>query len=163
MRKVDYHGYTIFEDGRIIGLYGKEVKKRINNGRYEIRLVIDGKRKNYIVARLMYFVFVGFDISNKDLCITHKDGDYLNVHINNLQLQHRRDLIQGDKHVNRAKLTNEQVEEIRRLYRGKTGNNQYDKQGYSLQDLANMYGVSKANIRMIISGDSRNKKDYKLK
>lgn len=163
MESVNFHGYTIYKDGTIIGLYGKEITKQINGGRYETRLNIEGKRRNFIVARLMYYLFVGFDIDNKDLCIIHKDGNYLNINLDNLKLKHRKDLIQGDKHNMRAKLTDEQTEEIRRLYKGKTGANQHDKEGYSLQDLANRFGVSKSNIAMIIKGRSRNEDEYKLK
>lgn len=163
MKSVDFHGYTIYENGKIIGLYGKEVKKRLNNGRYEIRLNIEGKRKNYIVSRLVYHAFNPFDIDNKDLCISYKDNDKLNIDLSNLYLTHRKELIQGDKHQNRAKLTDDQVKEIRQIYKGKTGSNQYDKQGFSLADLAARYGVTKANVKMIVNGESRNEKEYKLK
>lgn len=163
MRSADYHGYTIYEDGTIIGLYGKEVKKRNNNGRYEVRLNIDSKRCNFIAARLIYYVFHPFDISDKNICISFKDNDKLNVHLNNLYETERKELIQGEKHKTRSNLSDQQVEEIRSLYKGKTGSNQYDKTGYSLQDLANKYGVSKSNIMWIVKGMSRNKEDYKLK
>lgn len=163
MRTADFHGYTIYEDGTIIGLYGKEVKKRINNGRYEVRLNIEGKRKNYIVSRLVYYVFNEFDINDQNLCVSYKDNDKLNIDLSNLYLTHRKDLIQGDKHRSIARVTDEQAEEIRQLWKGKTGNNQYDKEGYSLQDIANMYGITKANVNWIIKGWSRNEEDYKLK
>lgn len=163
MKFVDYHGYTIYEDGTIIGLYGKEVKKRNNNGRYEVRIMIDSKRCNFTVARLIYHAFYPFDLSDKNICISFKDNDKLNVHLNNLYQTERKDLIQGEKHISRSKLTNQQAEEIKSLYKGKTGSNQYDKVGYSLQDLANKYGVSKSNIMWIVKGMSREEKDYKLK
>lgn len=163
MRKEDFHGYTICEDGTIIGLYGKEVKKRLNNGRYEIRLNIEGKRKNYIVSRLLYYVFNPFNIEDQNICVSYRDNDKLNIHIDNLYLTHRKDLIQGDKHQKKAKITDQQAEEIKALYKGKAGVNQLDKQGYSLQDIANMYGVTKGNIKMIVKGQSRNEDDYKLK
>lgn len=163
MRKEDFHGYTIYEDGTIIGLYGKEVKKRINNGRYEVRLNVEGKRKNYIVSRLVYYVFNPFNIDDHNLCISYKDNDKLNIHLDNLFLAHRKDLIQGDKHKALVKLTDKQVNEIKQLYKGKSGVNQLDKKGLSLQDLANMYGVTKGNIKMILKGQSRNENDYKLK
>lgn len=162
MRYVDFHGYKIYEDGTIISKYGREITKRLNNGRYEVRLHVNGKRVNYTLSRLVYYVFKPFNIENKDLCVSYKDDNKLNVHLNNLYLTHRKNLIQGDNHKNRAKLTNEQVKEIRRLYKGTSGANQHDKKGYSLQDLANKYGVSKGNIRMIVTGESRNKKAYKL-
>lgn len=163
MRKIDFHGYTIYENGTIIGIYGKEVKKRLNNDRYEVRLNIEGKRKNFVASRLIYYAFNPFDIENKDLCVSFKDENKQNIHLDNLYLTERKNLIQGDKHTARSKLTNEQVEEIKQLYKGKSGSNQYNKEGYSLQDLADMYGVTKSNIMHIVKGLSRNEDDYILK
>lgn len=163
MRSVNYYGYTIFEDGTVHGLYGKDVKKRLHNDRYEIKLSIEGKRKNFVLARLVYHAFHPFDIADKNLCISYKDGDKLNVSLDNLYLTDRKELIQGEKHRNRSKLSNTEVEEIRNLYNGKAGSNQRDKKGYSLQDLAIKYGVSKSNIMWIVKGMSRDKEEYKLK
>lgn len=163
MEYVDYHGYKVYKDGTVIGLYGKEVKKRINKGRYEIRLNIDGKRKNFVLSRLIYHVFNPFDIDDKNLCVSYKDNDKLNVHLDNLYLTHRKNLIQGEKHKARAKLTDQQIKEIRELYKGKAGTSQHDKTSLSLNDLAKMYGVTKANIAHVVKGWSRNEKDYKLK
>lgn len=163
MKYKEYHGYKIHEDGTITGLNGRPVKQRIRNNRREIKLNVDGKRKNFIVSRLVYCVFYPFDWNDKNLCVSFKDGNSLNVHLSNLYLTNRKDLIQGSKHRNRAKLTDKQVKQIRQLYKGKAGNSQYDKEGYSLQDIANMYGVTKSNIYMILKGKSRNQKKYKLK
>lgn len=163
VRAVDFHGYTICEDGTIYGLHGRKLKQRLHDGRYEIRLVINGERKNFIVARLVYFVFIGFDIDNVNLCIVPKDDDKLNIHIDNLYMEERKDLIQGSKHKKIAKITDEQAEEIRSLYKGKAGGNQYDKSSPSLKDLADRYGVTKSNIAHIIKDKSRSKEHYKLK
>lgn len=163
MKSVNYHGYTIYEDGTIIGLYGKEVKKRLNKGRYAIRLNIEGERKNFTVSRLIYHAFHPFDIANRDICISYKDGDKENIHLDNLYMEDRKNLIQGEKHISRAKLTDQQVDEIRSLYKGKSGVNQLDKISPSLQDLADKYGVTKSNIMWVVKKMSRNEDDYKLK
>lgn len=163
MESVNYHGYTIYEDGTIIGLYGKEVKKRLNKGRYEIRLNIEGERKNFIVSRLIYHAFHPFDISNKDICVSYKDGNKEHIHLDNLYTEDRKNLIQGEKHTSVAKLTDLQVKEIRSLYKGKSGANQLDKTSPSLQDLADKYGVTKSNIMWVVKKMSRNDDEYKLK
>lgn len=163
MKKEYFYDYEIWENGKIINQHGNEIKIREHNGRYETRLTIEGKRKNFLVARLLYFVFFGFDMDDKNLCITAKDGNHLNISLDNLELVHRKDLIQGEGHKKRAKLTDDQIEEIKATYNGKACVNQYDKSGVSLQDLADKYGVTKANIKMIIKGMSRNKDEYKLK
>lgn len=159
----NFHGYTIYEDGTIIGLYGRPIKPSLHNNRYEIKLKVDGKRKNYVLSRLIYYVFKPFDIEDKNLCVTYKDGDSKNIHIDNLQLAHRKDLIQGSKHKAISKLTDEQVEEIKQAYKGKSGANQHNKTSPSLYDLAKKYGVTKGNIMQIVKGISRNEEEYKLK
>lgn len=163
MRQVDYHGYTIYENGKVIGLYGKEIKKRERNGRYEIRLNIEGLRKDFTVSRLVYHAFENFDIADTNLCVTHKDGDKLNVDFKNLKLVKRKELIQGEGHKTRISLSNAEVDEIRSLYKGKAGVNQYDRKGFSLQQLADKFGVTKGNIMQIVKGVSRNEENYKLK
>lgn len=163
MDSVSFHGYTIYKDGTVVGLYGKEIKQRIRDGRCEVAIRIEGKRKNFTTSRLVYHAFHPFDITDKNLCVSYKDENNENIHLDNLYLIHRKDLIQGDKHIGRALITNEQAEEIRRLWNGQVGSNQHDKTGYSLNDIAKIYSVSKSNIAMIIKGRSRNEDDYKLK
>lgn len=158
-----FHGYKVSNYGNIISLQGRPLSIRNNNGRYETRLNINGKRQNFIVARLVYYLFKGFDIENKNMCIINKDDNTLNVRIDNLMAIERKNLIQGEHHVKVSKLTNEQIEEIRELYKGTSGTNQYDKVGYSYNDLAKIYGVTKGNIASIIKNRSRYSQEYKLK
>ncbi|PLS19340.1 hypothetical protein CVD28_02690 [Bacillus sp. M6-12] len=160
-----FSDYKIYEDGTIINRYGKELSKRARNGRYEIRLLVDGKRRNFILTRLMYWLFIEpFDLDNENLCVIAKDGNLLNVYPSNLSLVERKDLIQGEGHKKRAVLTNEQIEEILKAYEGNEfGSNQYSENKVSYADLAKKYGVSKSNIAMIIKKRSRNPEDYKLK
>lgn len=166
MKRKEFHGFSIYEDGTIISPYGKHIKPRLHNGRYEVRLSnIDGKRKNFVLSRLIYFVFNPFDIDDKNLCVTYKDGNKLNIHLDNLELVHRKDLIQGENHKSISYLTDEQITEIRNSYKGdmKPGANQHNKTSPSLNDLAKKYNTTKANIKMIVSGNSRNEDKYKLK
>lgn len=170
MKSQRFYDYTVYEDGTITGKTGREVKKRIKNGRYEVRLNVNRKREHFILARLVYHVFYAkpgndnpFDITDKNQCITHKDGDKLNVHRLNLKVVPRKSLIQGEGHTRRTILTDQEVAEIQKRYVGASGTNQYDKTSPSLQELANQYGVSKSNIAAIIKGRSRKADDYKLK
>ncbi|MCY9757755.1 hypothetical protein M5X00_26355 [Paenibacillus alvei] len=160
-----FSDYKIYENGTIINRYGKELSKRARNGRFEIKLLVDGKRKNFILSRLMYWLFIEqFDMSNENLCVVAKDGDFLNVHPSNLKLVERKDLIQGEGHRKRVVLSNEQIEEILSTYEGnELGANQYSENNISYADLAKKYGVSKGNIVMIVKKRSRNPEDYKLK
>jgi len=162
MLSKEFYDYTIFENGEIYK-GEKRVSIRINDGRYETRLTIEGKRKNFILARLMFLVFKEFNIDDKNLCICNKDGDKLNINLDNLYLEDRKNLIQGDKHKNQAKISDLEAEEIRKEYNGKVGSNQHDKIGLSLNDLAKKYNVTKGLIAQIVSGRCRNKSKYILK
>lgn len=163
MRKASFYNYLVYEDGTIINQYGKEIKKRIHNGRYEVKLKSGDKRKNFVVARLVYNLFNPFNIDDQNLCVNFKDGNKLNIHLDNLYLTHRKELIQGEKHKSISHITNEQAIQIRKEYKGTSGSNQYDKTSLSLNDLAKKYNTTKANIKMIVSGGSRNEDNYKLK
>lgn len=165
MDSVIFYDYEVFEDGTIINLKtGREMTPVIkNNKRKEIRLTINGVRKHYIVARLVYWLFnPDFDIENKNLCIVVND-DKIDFTLTDLKIVNRKDLIQGENHKSIAKLTDLQVEEIKSMYAGKMCVNQYDKTGVSYSDIASKYGVTKAIIAQIIRGETRNKTKYILK
>lgn len=163
MKSVMFDRYEVFENGTIINtLTGLSMTQQIKGHRREVRLTIDGKRKNFITSRLVYWLFnEDFDISNKNLCIWGED--MINFTVQDLKVVHRKDLIQGEKHKHQAKLTNAQAEEIRELYQGKPCTNQYDKHGISYQDIADKYGVTKGLIAQIIKGSTRNEDKYILK
>ena len=155
--------YEIFENGIIINTStGKEISQRIKDKHKEVRLTLNGIRKNFITSRLVYWLFNdNFDIDNKDLCIVAED--LINFTLSDLKVVNRKDLIQGEKHKNVYKLTNEQVAEIKSLYIGKTGVNQHTKTGMSYSDIAKKYGVTRGLIASIIRGEIRNENSYKLK
>ena len=162
MRAIDFYNYKIYEDGSIYNHKGTSISKRVHHGRYEVRLVCDGIRKNFLLHRLMYKYFVkDFNMEDKNLCVVTKDGNFLNLDLDNLQLKHRKDLIQGDNHKS-SKLDNLTVEKIREEYIGKSGANQFDKKTLSYKDLAKKYGVSKGEIALLVKGRTRNKNNYKL-
>ena len=167
MKSKQFYNYNIYEDGTIENATtGRSIKYYNHHGKYETRLTIEKcTRKSFIMARLLYWLFIEqFDIDNKNLCVSYKDGNALNISLDNLYLVPRKDLIQGEKHRHRIKLTDAQVEEIRELYKGnKVNSNQYTKTGLSLKDIADKYGVTKKEIHYIIKGDTRNPKNYKLK
>lgn len=166
LKSKQFYQYTMYENGIIQNTKtGKIINIREHNGHYETMLTIEGKRKNFIIARLLYWLFIEqFDINNKNLCVSFKDNNKLNIDLDNLYLIERKDLIQGEGHRNRIKLTDEQIEEIKNIYQGnKLNSNQYTKTGVSLKDLALKYGVTKKEIHHIIKGTARNKDKYKLK
>lgn len=166
----DFYGYTIYSNGEIENRHGKILSQSIKDGRSEIRLVVNGKRRSFITARLIYCVFNNIDIFelDKDQCISFKDGDKLNLSVDNLIMVYRGDLIQGDKHRSIAKLTDKDVEDIKRRYAETINNrpvNQYDrnKPYNSYRSLAKEYGVTYTLIKLIIQGETRDEDSYVLK
>ena len=115
-------------------------------------------------------ISVGIDVFtfDKDQCVSYKDGDKLNVSIDNLFCTYRGNLIQGDKHKFQAKLSEEDVIDIKRRYSETIDNrpvNQHDndKPYNSYRSLAEEYGVTYPLIRQIIEGSAWDSEKYILK
>ena len=114
MRKVELWGYTIYEDGRIIGLHGKEI-----NYNKQIKVQWGNKKKAKMVyyARFVYYAFnyKNFNFNDKTIVIQHINGDNKDCHINNLVAVKRKFISQGQNN-GLAKLTDAEVQLIRKAY-----------------------------------------------
>ena len=167
MQKVTLFGYTIYENGDIIGLKGNLINKE--QSQIKITLKHINKRVSISYARYVYWAFHKdtFDFKNKEIFVTHKDNDQYNYNINNLVVINKRDILQGEKH-KLSKLTNEQVEEIKEVYKKAQENNQNINKNnpfvkVSFRKLAEKYNVSHSLVRDIIRGKIRNKNNYIIK
>lgn len=84
MIRKEVFGYTVFEDGKVIGKAG-QIMSPSNNGRgyLILGLMLDGKRRTKAVHKL---VALGF-VPNPDNLpeVNHKDGNKLNNHYTNLE------------------------------------------------------------------------------
>ena len=79
-----FENYIIFEDGKIINQYGKELKPCLNlYGYYQLHLCKNGKQKNFRLNRLLAQTF----IPNPDNLpeVDHIDRDKSNNNLENLQ------------------------------------------------------------------------------
>lgn len=164
MRKVELWGYTIYEDGRIIGLHGKEI-----NYNRQIKVQWGNKKKAKMVyyARFVYYAFnyKNFNFNDKTIVVQHINGDNKDCHINNLVAVKRKFISQGQNN-GLAKLTDAEVEEIKLLYRQGKEDNLKDNDPttkVSYRKLAEQYGVSHTLIKDIINGKHRNKDNYIMK
>lgn len=109
-------------------------------------------KKTFLVHRLVLFAFKGPPNSNEEC--RHLDGNKENANLDNLCWGTREENsldkfvhgvhIEGINHVN-SKLTEKQILDIRKLY--KTGS-------YTLQQIADKYGMSKNNIWNIVNNRS---------
>jgi len=75
--------YMITKDGRIKSKFKelKQVKRK--DGYKRISLTKNGKRKNYLVHRVIAMTFIPNSIRKKE--VNHKDGNKRNNHVSNLE------------------------------------------------------------------------------
>ena len=149
----NYPNYLISDQGRVYSYYTKKFLKprKKNSGYFQIGLRKNGVRKFYIIHRLVALAFIP-NPENKRT-VNHIDGCKINNFIHNLEwatqsenVQHSYDnglqkAIKGSKHY-QAKLSEDQVLEIRKLY--KTGE-------YSQRGLGKIFGVYRAAISKIVN------------
>lgn len=80
-----YNGrYFISSKGQIKNKYGKILKPWIRNGYYTIGLMINKKRTNYYIHRLVAEYFLSNPDKQRNF-VNHLDGDKLNNNVSNLE------------------------------------------------------------------------------
>lgn len=80
-----YNGrYFISSNGQIKNKYGKILKPWIRNGYYTIGLMINKKRTNYYIHRLVAEYFLSNPDKHRNF-VNHLDGDKLNNNVSNLE------------------------------------------------------------------------------
>lgn len=140
--------YEINEWGIIRNAKTKKVLTPIlkQNGYVEIRLSIEGKVKNKRLHRVIYEAYNGK--IDKNLHINHINGIKTDNSIQNLEAvsckenNRKRVFLRRGEQINTAKLTEEQVLEIRRR----------KANGDRTLDLAKEYGLTKGAINRLASG-----------
>ena len=85
MRKADYNGYEVWEDGTIIGKrFGKPMRTEMKTDTYpQVSLQVDGTEKRFNVHRIVAELFVP-NPDNKPI-VNHIDGNKKNNHASNLE------------------------------------------------------------------------------
>lgn len=152
MRQVEYKGYTFFEDGTFINKRGKQGKIHTKDNRCMIKMTINNKRQTLMYHRLRHYLFSEkFDYDDKDICVIAKDGNYLNLNLDNYSLMRREDLHMINRGV--KKVSKETVKQIREEYANQDNINYFAPEYKSMYYLAAKYGVSKSLIRQIVNHD----------
>ena len=146
-----YENYLVSDQGRVFNFkYNRFLKPRKNNrGYFLVNLCKIGVMKTLKVHRLVALAYIP-NPENKRT-VNHIDGIKINNFAINLEwntysenMQHAYDAglkQKGEKHY-RAKLNEDQVLEIRRLY--KTGD-------YTYRALGKMFGVDNSHISNIVN------------
>jgi len=150
-----YENYLISNEGRVFSFYTKKVLKpwKDRGGYFNVGLWKNGIREHHTIHRLVALAFVP-NPENKPT-VNHIDGCKINNFVENLEWCSQKENVhhawssglskptrlEGLKN-GRSKLTEDQVLEIRRLY--KTGD-------YYQKALAKMFDVTRVNIGRIIN------------
>ena len=79
----DKHGDRRWKDRELSYKVGKGHK---NRGDRRVDLWKDGKPHTFLVARLVAATFIGGDITDRSVTVNHKDGNFLNNSVDNLEL-----------------------------------------------------------------------------
>lgn len=156
-KSLDFMGYPMYrvgDDGSVWSFwkgYWRQAKPANGGGRMLVNLCKEskGKAKTFTVSRLILFAFVGPCPDKMECC--HCNGDFTDNKLSNLRWDfhsenekdkknHGTSHFHGESHY-RAKLTEDDVREIRKLYSTKK---------YSLSYLANLYDVAVGTIYPIV-------------
>lgn len=149
-------------DGRIFNQKGRQLIPQLNpNGYLGINLMSGGKRKKFLIHRLIAQKFI--PNPNNKPCINHKNGIKTDNRIENLEwvtykenTHHRDEIIEkGAKgeNVGTAKIKNSEAEQILISYQN----------GRSICKLAKDYKVSTTCIWHIVTGKTFKKSYEKIK
>ena len=78
----------VYEDGRVLVKKNGEFveRKHMTKGYFYINLCFQGKRKYYLVHRIVALVYIGLDIENPKQMIDHIDRNKLNNNVSNLRI-----------------------------------------------------------------------------
>ena len=151
----NYPNYLAIPSGEIYSLKTKRILKPFisNNGYLMVSLCNNGKVKKYLVHRLIAETFIP---NSNNRWVNHKDGIKTNNNVSNLEWvtpseNNKHSYLtglnvpkRGEDHF-AAKLSNEQVNEIRELLR----------QGKFYSEIAKIYDVTISTIGMIKRGQRR--------
>lgn len=143
-------GYKVFENGRIIGLRGHEIKHA-----KQIKIKIKNKYRNIEWNRFVYFAFhQDTQLIPNNLVVKSKDGT---PNLSSLYLQKRNGNLKRENRKN-TKLTDKQIKNILIEYKlGNIKDKELDKNNphrrVSYRSLAEKYNVSHALIRDVILTD----------
>lgn len=154
--------FVVPDEGKVYNRFHQEVKGTPSNGYLKIGTKWYGIQVNIQLHRAVWIGAHGGIIPDKDLQIDHINGDKMNNRICNLRLVTPKEnsnnpnapnVQRGEKHPH-AIFTDEQAEEIRRLYREGQAMPKGSVNRYTQRQLAFMYGTSQQVIARIVSGKS---------
>lgn len=149
----DYHGNFVTEKGKIYNALGKPLKVKYG----AVHIVIDGKKRTLMVARIVYEVFSGNKITSTKVII-FKDGNSENVAYENIEAVSRTTYFKEIKNENQKKrlFSKEEQERIIKEYDRERRRKHGFKGAYSepsYRTLSIKYDCSRSTILKILNGN----------
>ena len=142
MKKKQFNGYIIQEDGKILNKDGSE---KVPFGKYPtVKLYYNGKYNTHYVHRLVAEAFV----DGRDETVNHKDGNKQNNHASNLEWMSYSD---NNKHARETGLNVGLYENKLKHFDRRKVAAMYDTGRYRQSELCAMFGISEVTLRKYIN------------
>lgn len=148
MRSVKYKGYTVFEDGRVIGLKGFFLKPGLSsNGYYTVVICHDGKHTSVPIHRLIAECF-----------IPNPEGKPHINHINSIRTDNSIDNLEwctpkeNAKHMVKAGRVDKTIDSIRKRMSKPVIDNSNGKIYPSCKNAAESLGINENTLRVKLAG-----------
>lgn len=165
VKKFDYLGYLFLSDGTVYTPKGKKATICKDNEGYSW-VTIRAKSKNkktsvrkICIAKALYEFYHPNEIIERSQSIGFYDGNKNNYDPQNMFLisKPKSTNIMRSKKSRKKALTMEQVKEIQNIYKNsdKHFRSQWNKDSYSIRDLAKKYGVSNYTIQRALAEKSK--------
>lgn len=85
--------YWVSSDGQVKSKFNRTLKSNSSKGQKCVSIIIDGQTTVYEIRHLIAYAFLGYEITNPvKPKLIHKDGNYSNIQLNNLELADYSDL-----------------------------------------------------------------------
>ncbi len=147
----EFHGYRVTKDGNFYDENGKLLNVRKNG---QIRLRIDGEKRLFTAARVVYEAVSGQTVGASD-CTLFLNGDRTDIRYDNIKVKKRIDYFKTKKTGKDRVISEETAEQIIKEYNREERRKHGFKGPYkhpTYNELAQKYGCSKSTVTAIVDG-----------
>jgi hypothetical protein len=157
MTSVMYKGYTVFRDGRIIGVKGYLLKQGISsNGYYTIVTCYNGVKESELVHRIVAICFLSNEKSKRT--VNHKNGIKTDNRVENLEWASDKENI---RHAFKSGLCTNTAKSLQKRMSKEVINTSTGLKYSSAKIAAEKIGMNENTLRSMLCGIKKNKTSFK--